>query len=123
MSKYIFILLFFCSQSYAFSGCWMYSNENSSYEINLKESNDKLSGSYCFINGGGNRIDCDKSASLIDGLIDKNSAFISFGGSGKGELVEQGGNLILKLIDSKPFDDFNMHIPSKIIFNKKKECE
>lgn len=123
--KYILIVfIFFVTSAFAvdFSGCWEYEGTSSSYKISLHEDNDKLSGTYCFINEGGNKIDCDKSASLIDGEINNGIGSVSFGGSGKGNLTYKNKYIILNIVDSKPFDDFNMHIPNKIKLSKGEAC-
>lgn len=117
--------LFFCVNSLAhdLSGCWGFDNKSSSYDLSINEKDGKISGSYCFINSNGNKIDCDKDASLINGKVSNDLAVVSFGGSGKGKLEYKNGILILQMIDAKPFDDFNMHIPRKIKLSKSGVCK
>lgn len=124
--RYLFVILpLFCTNSFAqdFSGCWKKESSSSTYDVLISENNGKLSGTYCFINAGGNRIDCDKNNSLIDGVVEHGVGKISFGGSGEGELIYENGHLNLKIIDSAPFDNFNMHLPEDIQFLKASKCK
>lgn len=125
MKKAYIVLYLFCANSLAhdLSGCWELDNKSSSYEISLNENGLKISGSYCFINSNGNKIDCDKESSFIEGEVSDDSAVISFGGSGKGRLEYENGFLILHMLDAKPFDDFNMHIPNEIKLSKSEVCK
>ncbi|EDW1642328.1 hypothetical protein EK69_002487 [Salmonella enterica subsp. enterica] len=93
------------------------------YDLILHEDNGKLSGTYCFINANGSRIDCDKNNSIIDGSIDNEFGIISFGGSGEGKLIYNNNYLTLKMIDSTPFDNFNMHIPEEVKLSITNECK
>lgn len=124
--KYLLVILsFLCANSFAqdFSGCWKKESGSSTYDIAIHEDNGKLFGTYCFINANGNRIDCDKDNSLIDGVVEHGVGKISFGGSGEGELMYKNDHLNLKMIDSTPFDNFNMHIPENIEFLKASKCK
>ena len=123
--KYSLFLPFFwilsCDAS-DFTGCWVFLDKNSSYTLNLTQDNGKVSGHYCFINSGGNRIDCDKKSSTISGVLDGDASVISFGGSGEGRLKFLEGKISLIVTNSQPFDDFNMHIPKLILVKKNNGC-
>lgn len=124
--KYICMaLLLFCTNSFSqdLTGCWKNEGNSFMYDLILHEDNGKLSGTYCFINANGNRIDCDKNNSIVDGSIDNGFGIISFGGSGEGKLIYNYNYLTLKMIDSTPFDDFNMHIPEEVKFSRANECK
>lgn len=124
--KYIcMVFLMFCTNSFSqdVSGCWKNEGNSSMYDFIIHDDKGKLSGTYCFINENGNRIDCDKNNSIINGSVDNGLGTISFGGSGKGKLIYNHDDLTLKMIDSTPFDDFNMHIPEEIKFLRSNECK
>lgn len=125
MKNIIFASLFFCSGAFAnpLSGCWVFSNASSTYEIDIEQKSNIISGHYCFINSNGNRIDCEKESSLINGVIKDEVGIISFGGSGKGQLINKSGIVILNMIDTTPFDNFNMHIPSEIRLTRETACK
>lgn len=123
--KYICMaFLLFCANSFAYdlSGCWKNESNSSTYDLIIHDNNGKLTGSYCFINANGNRIDCDKNNSIIDGSVDNGVGSITFGGSGEGKLTYNRDYLTLKMIDSTPFDDFNMHIPDEMKLLRANEC-
>jgi hypothetical protein len=67
----IFILTAFNANAIDFSGCWVLSDNTSSYTLDLNQNGTKVQGKYCFINFNGNRIDCDKEGALVDGTIIK----------------------------------------------------
>lgn len=120
---FISILLSFNAFSINLSGCWKSESSSATYDLTIHEMNHKLSGSYCFINANGNRIDCDKDSSLINGSVSNGIGVISFGGGGKGQLSYDNNHLTLKIIDPKPFEDFNMHLPTEIILSKSDKCK
>lgn len=123
--KYSIFFLFFwglsCNAS-DFTGCWAFIDKNSSYTLNLTQDNGKVNGHYCFINANGNRIDCDKESSTVSGTLDGDTGVISFGGSGEGRLNFFDGKISLIITNSRPFDDFNMHIPKLILVRKNNGC-
>ncbi|WP_312226627.1 hypothetical protein [Pseudescherichia sp.] len=123
--KYVVIvlsLIAFDTFAVGFTGCWSSSNNTSSYVIKLAEKGKDVRGSYCFINSNGNKTDCDKNLSIIEGVISNNRLSVTFGGAGKGLITKNNNAIMLSMVDKKPFDDFNMHIPDKLNLNQTKNC-
>ncbi|WP_416412173.1 hypothetical protein [Pantoea sp. App145] len=100
------------------SGQWsgVISNEDgSSYSVltlKIRQSGDKLSGVYCYVTRGGNRIDCpDEGENNLRGDVGNSKATIefdsSFGGkNGKAELTLNGEKLLWHLIKEPQNGDF-----------------
>lgn len=125
MKKILFLLLFFCSQAFAFSGYWISQYNNDTYKLYLKENKNVIVGRYCFITNNGNRIDCEDNDVLnIKGHINGNVADVyfmsTFGGSGTARIIKEKNKLIWVIEDSKLFDDANMNVKRKIIFIRSK---
>ncbi|WP_342325082.1 hypothetical protein AAEY27_10065 [Kosakonia sp. BYX6] len=80
-----------------FSGKWQGDDDfTSTFSLKLLQQNNKLTGSYCFITRGGNRIDCaDEEQNNLSGEAKNNVATITFdstfgGKNGKATLVVDG---------------------------------
>lgn len=64
-----------------FSGKWHVETETSSFDLNLSQVNNILSGSHCSVQKGGNKIDCvldDTDVSLTGTVGDSDSAVVTF---------------------------------------------
>lgn len=101
------------NQTELFSGKW-HGEENSAstFSLQLSQQNNKLSGSWCFITQGGNRIDCpDEQQQNLAGEVKDNVATITFnstfgGVNGKATLTISGETLQWRMIQPPVNGDY-----------------
>jgi len=114
-----------------FTGGWygeiLYENKEtpaSTFELQLTQHGEKITGRYCFITQYGNRIDCINTNEVnINGLA--KSEFISFvtfnstfgGRGGKARLTIDGDNLKWKMLTPPTHGDY--YVPKEYVLLKK----
>lgn len=92
-----------------FSGKWEAGKESgtgdANFSVTLNQQGDRLTGSYCYVAGNGNRIDCASVDGVenIHGTVEGERAVISFdsmfgGKRGKVELLKEGERIAWKLM-------------------------
>ncbi|WP_252145879.1 hypothetical protein [Yokenella regensburgei] len=122
MKKIMFILIFLTFNAMAsFTGHWSNENASNSFTLDLLENGSNLTGKYCFITNGGNRIDCSESNN-INGIVKGHTSVVTFesefGGDGEASLSVDNNTLIFAISNTHPFINANMSVPRTIVFKK-----
>lgn len=107
------------------TGHWENVDSSSTFTIDLVQTENHVSGKYCFITNNGNRIDCAEKDDddNIKGEIKNGEAKIqfesTFGGDGTATAKMSKNRLIYTIEDKAPFVQANMSVPDKIELSKK----
>lgn len=122
MKKIMFILIFVTFNAMAsFTGHWSNENNSNSFSLDLVKDGSNLTGKYCFITNGGDRIDCSERNN-INGIVKGHTSVVTFesefGGDGEASLSVDNNTLTFTISDYSPFINANMSVPKTIVFKK-----
>jgi len=106
------------------TGHWEKIGKSNSFTIDLVQTDNHITGKYCFITNNGNRMDCaEKDDDNVHGDVRNGVADIkfesTFDGEGTASAEIKNNKLIYTVKDKTPFIQANMSVPTVIEFNKK----
>lgn len=107
------------------TGHWGKVDQSSTFTIDLVQTDNHISGKYCFITNNSSRIDCAEKDDddNIKGDIKNGEAKIqfesAFGGNGTAVAKISKNKLIYTIEDKEPFVQASMSVPDEIALSRK----